>query len=45
MKLEGIKQAHKEGWEAEADKYTVLIEKDQAAIAAALNRRIFVRAW
>ncbi|EPT00758.1 hypothetical protein FOMPIDRAFT_1023672 [Fomitopsis schrenkii] len=44
MKLEGIKQAHKEGWEAEADKYTVLIEKDQAAIAAALNRRIFVRA-
>ena len=45
MKLEGVKQAQKEGWEAEADKFTVLIEKDQAAIAAALNRRIFVRAW
>ncbi|KAH9840265.1 uncharacterized protein C8Q71DRAFT_484009 [Rhodofomes roseus] len=44
LKLEGIKQAHKDGWEQEADKYTVLIEKDQAAIAAALNRRVFVRA-
>lgn len=46
MKLEGIKQTQKkEGWQTEADRYAVLIEKDQAAIAASLNRRIFVRAW
>ncbi|KAI0708839.1 hypothetical protein C8T65DRAFT_649631 [Cerioporus squamosus] len=43
-KLEGIRQAKKEGWEHEADKVAVAIEKDQAAIAAALNRRIFIRA-
>ncbi|KZT71962.1 hypothetical protein DAEQUDRAFT_763450 [Daedalea quercina L-15889] len=44
IKLESIKQTHKPDWEQEADKYTVLIEKDQAAIAAALNRRVFIRA-
>ncbi|KAI0731335.1 hypothetical protein C8Q76DRAFT_718528 [Earliella scabrosa] len=43
-KLEGIRQAQKEGWQQEADKYAGLIEKDQAAIAAALNRRVFIRA-
>ncbi|RPD64231.1 hypothetical protein L227DRAFT_571799 [Lentinus tigrinus ALCF2SS1-6] len=43
-KLEGIRQAQKEGWEHEADKVAVAIEKDQAAIAAALNRRVFIRA-
>ncbi|PCH44336.1 hypothetical protein WOLCODRAFT_138943 [Wolfiporia cocos MD-104 SS10] len=43
-KLEGVKQAQKDGWEQEADKYTVLIEEDQAAIAAALSRRVFIRA-
>ncbi|RDX48205.1 hypothetical protein OH76DRAFT_1405121 [Lentinus brumalis] len=43
-KLEGIRQAKKEGWEHEADKVAVAIEKDQAAITAALNRRVFIRA-
>ena len=44
-KLEGIRQAQKEGWEHEADKVAGAIEKDQAAIAAALSRRVFIRAW
>ncbi|EJF64114.1 hypothetical protein DICSQDRAFT_81120 [Dichomitus squalens LYAD-421 SS1] len=43
-KLEGIRQAQKEGWQQEADKIAGLIEKDQAAIAAALARRVFIRA-
>ncbi|KAI0923940.1 hypothetical protein AcV5_009337 [Taiwanofungus camphoratus] len=45
LKLETVKQTQKDGWEQEADKITVLIEKDQAAIAAQLNRRVFIRAW
>ncbi len=44
-KLEGIRQAQKEGWQQEADKIAGLIEKDQAAIVAALSRRVFIRAW
>ncbi|KAI0924711.1 hypothetical protein AcW2_005512 [Taiwanofungus camphoratus] len=44
LKLETVKQTQKDGWEQEADKITVLIEKDQAAIAAQLNRRVFIRA-
>ncbi|THH32464.1 hypothetical protein EUX98_g1728 [Antrodiella citrinella] len=44
LRLEAIKQAQKDGWHDEADKVQVLIEKDQAAITAALNRRVFVRA-
>ena len=44
-KLEGVRQAQKEGWEQDADKIKVGIEKDQAAIAAALHRRVFIRAW
>ncbi|KZT09942.1 uncharacterized protein LAESUDRAFT_722098 [Laetiporus sulphureus 93-53] len=44
LKLEGVKQAQKEGWETEADKITVLIEKDQTQIATLLNRRVFIRA-
>ena len=44
-KLEGVRQAQKEGWQQEADRIAVLIEKDQAAIAAALARRVFIRAW
>ena len=44
-KLEGVRQAKKDGWEGEADRIAGLIEKDQAAIAAALNRRVFIRAW
>lgn len=45
LKLEGVKQAKKDNWQVEADKLSVSIEKDQAAIAAALNRRVFIRAW
>ncbi|OCH87398.1 hypothetical protein OBBRIDRAFT_736288 [Obba rivulosa] len=44
QKLESVRQAQKEGWEQEADKITGLIEKDQAAISAQLNRRVFIRA-
>ena len=44
-KLEGVRQAKKDGWEGEADRIAGLIEKDQAAIAAALHRRVFIRAW
>ena len=44
LKLEAIRQAAKDGWQDEADKISGNIEKDQAAITAALNRRIFIRA-
>ena len=45
LKLEGVRQSKKEGWEQEADRIAGLIEKDQAAITAALSRRVFIRAW
>lgn len=45
MKLEGIKVAQKDGWQEDADRVLVLIEKDQATIASLLNRRVFIRAW
>ncbi|KAJ8469126.1 hypothetical protein ONZ45_g16999 [Pleurotus djamor] len=45
VKLDGIKSAKKEGWEEEADKLVVSIERDQATIATQLARRVFVRAW
>lgn len=44
LKLEGVKAAQKDKWEEEADKLAGLVEKDQAAITAALNRRVFIRA-
>ncbi|KAF8555975.1 hypothetical protein OG21DRAFT_1409983 [Imleria badia] len=44
MKLEGIKAAQRDGWEEDADRVVVLIEKDQATIASLLNRRVFIRA-
>ena len=44
LKLEAVKQAQKERWQEEADKLAGLIEKDQASIAAMLNRRVFIRA-
>ncbi|KAG6909029.1 hypothetical protein DXG01_002303 [Tephrocybe rancida] len=44
LKLDGIRTAQKEGWEEEADRLTSLVEKDQATIAAQLNRRVFIRA-
>ncbi|KAI0073526.1 hypothetical protein K474DRAFT_1649455 [Panus rudis PR-1116 ss-1] len=43
-KLETVRQNQKEGWHEEADKLAGLIEKDQASIAAFLNRRVFIRA-
>lgn len=43
-KLEGVKAVQKEGWEAEVDRFIGLIERDQATIAAQLNRRVFIRA-
>lgn len=45
LKLEAVKQAQKVGWQEEADKIAGTIEKDQNSIAAALNRRVFIRAW
>ncbi|KAF5383512.1 hypothetical protein D9615_003614 [Tricholomella constricta] len=44
VKLDGIRAAQKEGWEEEVERYTGLIEKDQATIAAQLSRRVFIRA-
>ncbi|KIJ20909.1 hypothetical protein PAXINDRAFT_165733 [Paxillus involutus ATCC 200175] len=44
IKLEAIKTAQKDGWQEDADRVVVLIEKDQAAIASLLNRRVFIRA-
>lgn len=44
LKLEGVKAAQKDGWKEEADKLAGLVEKDHAAIAAALSRRVFIRA-
>jgi len=43
LRLEGVKSVQKEGWQEEADKIVALIERDQAAIAALLNRRVFIR--
>lgn len=44
-KLEGARATQKEGWQQEVDRFTVLIERDQASIAAQLNRRVFIRYW
>lgn len=45
LKLEGIKAAKKDGWQEDADRVLVLIEKDQATIGSLLQRRVFIRAW
>ena len=45
VKLDGTRAAQKENWQEEVDRLAALIEKDQAAIAAQLNRRVFIRAW
>ena len=45
MKLEGIKAGQRDGWQEDADRVVVVIEKDQATIASLLNRRVFIRAW
>ncbi|RDB20865.1 Sorting nexin MVP1 [Hypsizygus marmoreus] len=44
LKLDGIRAAQKEGWEEEVERFTGLIEKDQATVAAQLSRRVFIRA-
>ena len=45
LKLETTRGAQKDGWQAEADKFAGLIERDQIAISAALARRVFIRFW
>jgi sorting nexin-8 len=45
LKLEGIKAVQKDGWQEDADRIVGIIEKDQATIAAQLNRRVFIRLW
>jgi sorting nexin-8 len=45
LKLESVKAVAKDGWEEEADKIAVTIEKDKATTSAQLNRRVFIRAW
>ncbi|KZV94561.1 hypothetical protein EXIGLDRAFT_708456 [Exidia glandulosa HHB12029] len=42
-RLEGVRAAQKDGWAAEADRIAQGIEQDQAAIAAQLARRVFIR--
>lgn len=44
IKLESVKAVAKDGWEEEADKIAVTIEKDKVTISAQLNRRVFIRA-
>lgn len=44
LKLETYRSAQKEGWQAEVDKLTTMIERDQAMISSLLSRRIFIRA-
>ncbi|KAI0272764.1 hypothetical protein BC834DRAFT_966732 [Gloeopeniophorella convolvens] len=44
LKLENVKAAGKDGWVEEADRLAGAIEKDKAAIAAQLSRRVFIRA-
>lgn len=44
-KLETVRSAQKDGWQAEVDKFAGLIERDQIAISAALARRVFIRFW
>ncbi len=45
LKMEGVRAAQKDSWQEDVDRISGLIEKDQATIAAQLNRRVFIRAW
>ena len=45
IKMEGIRAAQKEGWQNECDELQSMVERDQAMIAAQLNRRVFIRYW
>lgn len=42
-KLEAVKAARKDGWDAEADRILGIIERDQADIANCMARRVFIR--
>ena len=44
-KLNSVRDAKKDGWDSEAEKLVQIIETDQAAIGAQLNRRVYIRAW
>ncbi|KAK0188954.1 hypothetical protein F5146DRAFT_1057356 [Armillaria mellea] len=44
LKMEGVRAAQKDSWQEDVDRISGLIEKDQATIAAQLNRRVFIRA-
>jgi sorting nexin-8 len=44
VKMDGIKATQKPNWQLEADKLAGGIERDQAAISAQLQRRVFIRA-
>lgn len=44
VKLDGVRAAQKDGWQDEADKLVVAVEKDQAAIQVQMHRRVFIRA-
>ncbi|KAF6761721.1 MVP1 domain-containing protein [Ephemerocybe angulata] len=43
VKLDGIRAAQKDGWAEEVERFTGLIERDQATVAAQLSRRVFIR--
>lgn len=42
-RLEQIKAAQKDGWQAEAEKITNSIERDQVDIQTCMARRVFIR--
>ena len=44
-KLESTREAQKDSGKDEMEKLVGSIEKDQASIAAQLNRRVYIRAW
>ncbi|EIN05981.1 hypothetical protein PUNSTDRAFT_54291 [Punctularia strigosozonata HHB-11173 SS5] len=43
-KLNDVKETQKDGWQDEAEKLSIAIEKDKAAIQLQLHRRVFIRA-
>lgn len=45
VKLDSTRDSQKDSGKDEVDKLVGSIEKDQATIAAQLNRRVYIRAW
>lgn len=45
VKLESVRDTHKDGLGNEVEKLVQSIETDQATIVAQLNRRTYIRAW